>query len=121
MDLIGVRLNGFGIASTVEDGSLCAFRPVYDRPTATTYGMSSAIHNLQHGRCFRRLYWQEHHNDAGELVKFSVSLTDENKVLLGEWHLDFSHGFHTHLVENGSAPRPTFPIPEVFQTWLQIS
>jgi hypothetical protein len=109
MHLVEVRLRDAGIESSIEDGSLCAFRPVYDKPTATTYGMSSAIHVMQRGSCFRRLYCTEQHNEAGELVKFSASLTDEKKVALGEWHKDFSHGLHTHPVVNGVREKAHVP------------
>ena len=111
MHLIEVRLRDVGIASEVEDGSLCAFRPVPDKPTGTTYKMSSATHVLQRGGCFRHLYCIEHHNKAGQLVKFSVSLNDENKILLRQWHLDFSHGLHTHPVENGVPGDTHVPYP----------
>jgi hypothetical protein len=42
-------------------------------------------------------------------VKFSVSLTDENKVPLREWHLDFSHGLHTHPIESGVRSKTHVP------------
>jgi hypothetical protein len=100
--LVEVNVRDAGITSTTEDGSMCFFRPVYDKPSATTYGMRSAINEFRRGPCFRRLYCVEQYNETNELVKFAVHLTDENKNTLGEWHLDISHGLHTHPIERGS-------------------
>jgi hypothetical protein len=42
-------------------------------------------------------------------VKFTARLTDENKNLLGEWHLDISHGLHTHPIGNGKKRNTHIP------------
>ena len=101
MHLVEVNVQDADITSTTEDRSMCFFRPVYDKSSATTYQMRSAINEFRRGPCFRRLYCIEQYNEACELVKFSVHLTDEDKNLLGAWHLDISHGLHTHPIENG--------------------
>lgn len=99
--LVEVNVRDAEIISTTEDGSMCFFRPVYDKSSAATYGMRSAINEFRRGTCFRRLYCIEQYNEANELVKFIARLTDEAKNLLGEWHLDISHGLHTHPIESG--------------------
>ena len=103
MHRIAVRLIDSGITGTIEEGTLCLFRPVPDRPMATTYGMTSAVNVFQRGDCIRRLYCVEQYDDNNSLLKFAVTLTDEVKKQLGVWHLDHSHGLHTHPIENGKS------------------
>ncbi len=111
MHLIEVNLRDTEISSELVDGTLCVFRPVYDKPTATTYGMKSAVHVFKRGPCFRRLYCVEQYDNADDLVKFSISLTDENKIGLGEWHLDISHGLHTHPIVGGKKSKEHVSYP----------
>jgi hypothetical protein len=101
MFLVEVNVRDAEISVVTEEGSMCFFRPVYDKPSATTYGMRSAINEFRRGPCFRKLYCVEQYNKANELVKFNVHLMDENQNLLREWHLDISHGLHTHPIESG--------------------
>ncbi|KAB2888129.1 MAG: hypothetical protein F9K32_17555 [Desulfobulbaceae bacterium] len=122
MHLVELNVRDDGITSTTKDGSMCFFRPVYDKPSATTYGMRSAINEFRHGPCFRKLYCIEQYNESEELVKFNVRLTDENNNLLGEWHLDISHGLHTHPIEDGRKGNAHIPFPgSVVDVALDIS
>ncbi len=109
MHLVGVNLCDSGITSATEDGSLCLFRPVYDKPSATTFGMTSAVHVFQRGKCFRRVYCVEQYDSGNVLTKFNVTLADENNNTLGIWHLDISHGLHTHQIENGEKDKVHIP------------
>jgi hypothetical protein len=110
MHLVEVNVRDAEITSTTEHGSMCFFRPVYDRPSGSTYGMRSAINEFRRGTCFRKLYCVEQYNEANELVKFNVRLTDEEKNLIGEWHLDISHGLHTHPIEDGKKADAHIPL-----------
>jgi hypothetical protein len=101
MALVEVNVRSAGITSTTEAGSMCFFKPVYDKPSATTYGMRSAINEFRRGAFFRKLYCIEQGDALNPLVKFAVNLTDENDVLLDTWHLDISHGLHKHPIKNG--------------------
>ncbi|MFN7915265.1 MAG: hypothetical protein U0Q55_07990 [Vicinamibacterales bacterium] len=109
MHLIEVNVQGAGITSTTLEGSLCLFRPVYDKPSATTFGMSSAINTFQRGKLFRKVYCVEQFNSAGDLVKFHIQLKDESERLLGQWDLDLNHGFHTHPVVGGIKGKAHIP------------
>lgn len=102
MHLIEVNVRDVGITAETVDGSLCMFRPVYDRPTATTYAMSSAVNTFRNGESFCRVYCVEQSNTEQQLVKFSVQLKDDRDHLLGQWDLDFNHGLHTHPVVGGA-------------------
>lgn len=101
MRLIELNVRDGGITAETVDGSLCLFRPVLDRQTTATYGMSSAVNTFRRGSCFRRVYCVEQSARGRQLVKFSVQLKDENDRLLGSWDLDFKHGLHTHPVVGG--------------------
>lgn len=109
MHLVAVNLCGSGISSTTEEGTLCLFRPVYDKPSTTTFGMTSAVHVFQRGNCFRRVYCIEQYDERNVLAKFNVTLADENNITLGIWHLDISHGLHTHQIENGKKDNVHIP------------
>ena len=105
MNIIELNVVDTNITATTIDGSLCLFRPVYDKPSGTTYGMSSAINTFQRGQCFCRVYCVEQFNSEGLLVKFNIQLKNENDLLLGIWDLDLNHGLHTHPVNNGEKGR----------------
>lgn len=109
MHLIEVNVRDIGITAETVDDSLCLFRPVYDRPSATTYGMSSAANTFRRGACFRRVYCIEQSDSTQQLVKFSVKLTDEIGQLLGQWDLDLKHGLHTHPVTDGKKGKAHVP------------
>lgn len=107
--LIEVNVRDSGVTATTVDGSLCLYRPVYDRPSATTYEMSSAINTFHRGVCFRRVYCVEQSDSTQQLVKFSVQLKDESEHLLGQWDLDLNHGIHTHPVTGGVKGKEHIP------------
>jgi len=109
MHLIEVNVREAGVSATTEEGSLCLFKPVYDRPSATTYGMSSAINTFRRGECFRRVYCVEQSDPNGKLVKFSVQLKNECGDLLGQWDLDLNHGLHTHPIQGGRKAKQHLP------------
>ena len=109
MHLVEVNVRDVGITASTEKDSLCLFRPVYDKPNATTYAMSSAINTFQRGELFRRVYCVEQSDSGGQLVKFSIQLKDQAGYLLGQWDLDFSHGFHTHSVKGGKKESEHIP------------
>lgn len=69
MYLIEVNVLEAGITATTEEGSLCLFKPVFDKPSATTYRMSSAINTFHRGECFRRVYCVEQSNPSRLLKK----------------------------------------------------
>ena len=109
MHLIEVNVWDAGITATTVEGSLCLFLPVYDKPSATTYGMSSAVNTFQRGDCFRRVYCVEQSDSNQQLVKFSVQLKDERQQLLGQWDSDFKHGLHAHPVIGGAKGKEHVP------------
>jgi hypothetical protein len=109
MHLIEMNVRDVGITATTDEGSLCFYRPVYDKSSATTYGMTSAINTFQRGNCFRRVYCVEQSDSTEQLVKFSIQLKDEIGQLLGQWDLDLTHGLHTHPIEDGTKGKEHVP------------
>ena len=109
LHLVEVNLRSDGITADVRDGSLCLFKPVYDRPSGTTYGMASAIASLAKGPEFARFYCIEQTDTHGELVKFVYRITDTENSTLHEWHKDISHGLHTHPIVGGKKQAEHIP------------
>jgi hypothetical protein len=101
LHLVEVNLREHGITAQLDEKSLCLFRPVYDRPSATTYGMRSAFADLAQGANFARFYCIEQYDSSGGLIKFACRLTDADNTTVREWHMDISHGVHTHPVVAG--------------------
>ena len=109
LHMLEVNLRAAGVSSELRDESVCLFKPSYDKPTATTYGIRSAAATLQRGECFAWLYCVEQYDQGDNLVKFAVHVTDSKKQPLHHWDLDFSHGLHTHVSENGRKSRDHVP------------
>lgn len=107
--MLQVNLVAEGVTTEVKEDSVCLFKPSYDKPTVTTYGVRSAAASLQHGACLGWLYCIEQYDSADNLVKFAVHVTDVDKQPLHHWDLDFSHGFHTHSSEGGEKSRDHIP------------
>jgi hypothetical protein len=109
LHLIQVNLASEGISVETVEGSLCLFRPVYDKPSATTLGMSSAIAGLARGDSFAKFYCVESRGVGDEIAKFTYRLVDTKGVTVHEWHKDLSHGLHTHPVIDGSKGQAHIP------------
>jgi hypothetical protein len=109
LHLIQVNLASEGISVEIVEGSLCLFRPVYDKPSATTLGMSSAIAGLTRGDSFANFYCVESRGVGNEIAKFTYRLVDIKGTTVQEWHKDISHGLHTHPLIDGSKGNAHIP------------
>ena len=108
---IAVGLHGSGVSTEIVDGTLCVFKPQYDKPSATTFAMRSAIASLSSGSVVARFDCVEQTSSDGSVTKFVYRLRDQVNGVIAEWHKDISHGLHTHPIIGAAKGREHVPFP----------
>jgi hypothetical protein len=95
-------LEAAGLATKIQRGSVCVYRPISDKHSQARLAMLSAVCLIeQREELAFKIFCSEQYYKDNSLKKFSIKLTTPYNLTLRQYDLDTKRGPHIHNFVSG--------------------